>query len=396
MIRYLHIALWIVCFYDAIVMLLLPSSVNFILGTDGSAARYVVDFMALAIAGYVLCVNGFNKLENKWIAIFILTMVVSHFHSPNINFQSVFIPKDMALYNYKPMFETLIFLFLFIGIMSIKFTQNSINKIFKSLCWIAVIYSIYIIFQKFGMDQFYKVSGEVRNMSRNPEIGGFISQPVFAAAFLAMCLPFLFRNGSYWMIAAVILGILCTGNRSAVIASIISSIMFFPRLLKTGLILFLAYASFLVGSLIVYSAWPNFTMHFSDTGRLEVWKNLFFDFINPTFPGINAHYILTGHGIGSFPVIFPFYHHSSFYQAHNEFFAVIWGMGLVGSIVFYFMIKDLIKQVAPQVIFCSLMAISVCAMTNAVWHIPQIAFITVFLIGLAYNQSLKQGAIHVT
>lgn len=393
MTNYLHIALWIVFFYDAIVMLLLPSSVNFILGTDGSAARYVVDFISLAIAGYVLINSGFKKLENKWIALFLLVLVISHFHSPNIKFDSTFVPKDMALYNYKPMFEILVFFLMFMGVSSIEFTKESINKIFKSICWIAVIYGVYILLQKIGLDQLYKITGEqqISQMSRNPECGGFISQPVFAAAFLSLCLPFIIKNGSYWMMAIVVAGILATGNRSSYIAALICSMMMNPILKNIAKGALLAYLSFLVGSLILHCILPSLNLHFSDTGRLEVWKNLFYDFFNPSFPGINTHYILTGHGIGSFSVLFPFFHHSGFYQAHNEVFEVIYTTGLCGLIVFILMVKDLLKKIFINPISLGILAISICAMTNAVWHIPQLAFITVFLVGLSYNKTIQEN-----
>ncbi len=390
MINYIYLSLWFVCFYDAIIMLLLPSSVQFILGTDGSAARYIVDIMAIIISGHVLLTSGFKKIDNKWIVVFVLLMITSHFHSPNINFESTFVPKDMAIYNYKPMFEILVFLLMFLGITSIDFTKEVINKIFKSICWIAIIYSIYILFQKIGLDQIYRISNDqaISQMSRNPECGGFISQPVFAAAFLSLCIPFLIKNGSYWMIGIASLAIIATGNRSAFIASVICALMMSSYWLRVGKILLISYFTFLLISLFIHCAWPNINLHFEGTERLEVWRSLFYDFINPSFPGVHTHYILTGHGIGSFSVLFPFFHHSGYYQAHNELFEVIYTLGLAGLIITILMIKDLLKQVTLKTISLGILAISICAATNAVWHIPQLAFITVFLIGLAYNKSI--------
>lgn len=392
MINYLYIALWVAFFYDAIVMLLLPSSVNFILGTDGSAARYVVDILAMGISLSVLLKSGFNRIENKWIGIFVILMIVSHFHSPNINFESTFIPKDMAIYNYKPMFEILLFLLMFLGISSMEFTTQSIKNIFKSLCWVSVIYSSYILFQRMGLDQFYKVIGEVSSLSRNPEVGGFISQPVFAAAFLSICIPFVIKNGSYWMMAIVFIAIIATGNRSACIASIICALMMNEYWLRIGKIILILYLSSLILALILHCINPSLNLHFQDTGRLEVWKNLFYDFFNPAFPGVNTHYILTGHGIGSFPVLFPFFHKSSFFQAHNELFEVIYTMGICGVICVVLMVKDFLKIATLTPIFLGILAISICAMTNAVWHIPQLAFVTVFLIGLAYNKTIQENS----
>lgn len=396
--NYLHIALWIVLFYDAIVMLLLPSSVNLLAGTDGSAARFAVDMVAIILAGYVLTIKGFNKLENKWSAVFLALMVASHFHSPNIQFDSGFLPKDIAIYNYKPMLEIIIFFLMFMAVSSIELTQFGFNKIAKSLCWIAVIYSAYIVFQRLGIDQLYAITGdqEISQMSRNPEAGGFISQPVFAAAFLATCMPFLVKNKSYWMIGLVMAAIIITGNRSACIAAFIVTLMMSKFWIRAGKLLLIAYVSFLIGSLLICSFLPNIHIDFHDTGRLGVWKGLFCDFIHPAFPGVNKHYILTGHGIGSFSVLFPFFHKSGFYQAHNEFFEVIYTTGILGMITFILMAKDIFKRITNKPVVMGILAISICALTNPVWHVPQLAFLTVFLIGLGYNQSFKQGVVNVT
>lgn len=387
--NYLPLALWMVFFYDAIVMLLLPSSVNLIIGTDGSAARYVVDIAALGITSFVLINKGFKRLENKWIIIFLLAVVASHFHSPNINIDSAFVPKDMAIYNYKPMFELLAFTFMFLAIMSLDFTKELVDKIFKSICWISSIYGIYILFQRFGMDQFYQVSGVVQHLSRNPESGGFIGQPVFAAAFLALCLPFVLKNGSVWMILANLAGILATGNRSACIAAVICYLMFFPYWNRVGKLLLIGYVGFLLTALLAHCLFPLINLHFEDTGRLAVWQGMFQDFIHPKFPGINTHYILTGHGIGSFSILYPFYHQSSFYQAHNELFEVIYTTGICGLVVFVLAVKDLVNQPMLKPIGLGILAISICALTNPVWHVPQLAFITVFLVGLAYNKGVN-------
>lgn len=386
----LYLALWAVCFYDAVVMMLLPSSASLNVGTDGSLSRLVVDFMALAIAVLAVTTYGFKKLEQVWFGIFLVVLVVSHFHSPNLTFDSQFIPQDMAIYNYKPMFEILVFFLMFLGISSVEFTKEAIQRILQSFCWIGCAYSAYIILQRLGLDQLYNVTSAhpLSQLSRNPECGGFISQPVFAATLLAICAPFAIKLRMYPVLIVIFLGILATGNKSALIAAAICCVMVNKRDFKYGAMALFAYLAMIFGSTLLICMYPNFNFHMFYNERLLVWKNMFYDFVNPSFPGINSHYALTGHGIGSFSVLFPFYHNSSFYQAHNEFFELIWATGLLGLTTAVFMIKDFIKTITNNPICLGVLAISICAMTNSVWHVPQLAFVTVFLLGLTYNKTV--------
>lgn len=187
--------------------------------------------------------------------------------------------------------------------------------------------------------------------------------------------------------ALVVLGILVTGNRAAMMAMVVCSLMSFRKTYVLGKVILIGYFSLMVGYLIVHMAFPQVNLYFSDE-RLEVWKNLIVDFFVPSFPGVNSHYILTGHGLGSFSVLFPFYHKSSYYQAHNELLELIWSTGLIGLGIFIMVIKNLLTKKICKTIGLSLLAMSICSFTNAVWHIPQLAFLTVFLTALIYNKSI--------
>ncbi len=105
----LHWFIIAVCFYDVLVAMLLPSTAIFILASDGSMARYIVNISAMSIGLWVLCKEGFRPLTNYWIAGLVLFMVFSAAHSPDIKFESAFTPKDSGLFNFKPMFESLVF-----------------------------------------------------------------------------------------------------------------------------------------------------------------------------------------------------------------------------------------------------------------------------------------------
>jgi hypothetical protein len=375
----------LVFFYDALVFLLLPSTATFILASDGSTARYVVNLSALGIGLSVLCKSGFQPLKNQWFAWLVIFMVFSAAHSPDIRIESTFIPKDSGLFNFKPMFESLVFLLMLCGVQSINI---NIEKVFKTIVGIACIYSLYIIIQSFGLDQIYHIVGDRNTLSRNPELGGFISQPVFAGIFLAMCLPFAVKLKKYWFVALIIVGICATQNRTAMIAGVIGCL---AMLIKKEHVYILVgtYILAIVVSFILNTCGISPILH--DTGRFGTWGMILADIAKPLFPGVDKFNILTGQGIGSFSVLYPFYHNSGWLQAHNEFLEIFYGLSFVGLGLLILAISKALDGIRSNVIFAALIVITVASFTNAVWHIAQLQFMTVLLAGLGLNAPLNQG-----
>ena len=388
--------LWIICFYDALVMLLLPSSATMILAADGATSRMVVDITALGIGMWGFYLKGFKPIANRWLIYFVMFMIFSHFHSPNLDYEAGLIPTDMAIYNFKPMFEVLIFLLMFAAISNMNLTSHYRLKIYKSLAWIGAIYSLYIISQRLGLDQIYKmIDMDICHLSRNPECGGFVSQPVYAAMLIAMCLPFAIKYVPKLTILLIV-GMIATGNRSALIASAILSLVLIKYGRKYAFWVLFAYGAFLGLAEAIYWVHPDFmtSFHFHEdptTGRLLVWKQMISDFFHPAFPGIHKTYILTGMGIGSFSVFYPFFNHSGWTQAHNEFIETLYTLSFMGLFLFIKIIGHVFKTVTEDCLFMGLMAILVCSFTMPVFHHPQLQFLTVLLAGLAYNKEVFNG-----
>lgn len=395
MINYLPIALWLVCFYDAIVMLLLPSSATLLMAEDGSVGRFIAAMAACAIGLYVLTQYGFSKLSNKWIPALIVCIVFSSFHSPNVSFESIFVPKDPGLFNFKPMFEVFMYLLMFLGMCNIPFTILNKEKIYKTIAWIGIIYSGYIVLQHCGLDQIYHLVGtSIDQLSRNPKDGGFISQPVFAAAILSLCLPFVIRYKLYLGVL-VIIAILLTGNRSALVASAITGLFLITKSKRYVLMAIVAYIGLLALAMGIYWLAPNIHLPIDSDGRLHAWGLMIKDFLHPHFPGVSKSYVLTGMGIGSFPLTFPFYNHSLFYQAHNEYLELFLGLSFIGFYLFIRMIKHIFDTVQDHYVCAGLIALAVFAITNPIWHVAQLQFLTIFLVGLVYNKTIGANYVEV-
>lgn len=385
----INIILILVCFYDALLVLIIPSSATFLLAEDGGCGRMIATLGAMFIGLNVLYKYGFKQIPNLFMPLLIGFIVFSSFHSPNLTFDSVFIPKDSGIFNFKPMFEVLIYLLMFMGIISIPYIQLNKRRIGVILSWIGITYSCYMILQALGMDQIYKLVGtHISELSRNPTNGGFISQPVFAAAVLAICLPFVMLNKA-WAVPLVIIAEFLTGNRSGLSAMALSLVYLVTLSKRYVLIVLGAYIAIVGLAMAIYMVHPEFNFHIQTSERLITWKAVCMDILHPSFPGIDKTYILTGLGLGSFSVLFPFYHHSGFHQAHNEYLEVLYTLSFAGLFLFIRMIWDILKTSSSRPVTAALIAIATFAITNPVWHIPQLQFLTVLLIGLVYNKEIS-------
>lgn len=386
MAKYLHLAVYLVCFYDAIILLLIPSSATFLLAEDGHAGLMVSILTALAIGLWSLYTHGFQRLPNMWIGWLIFFMAFSSFHGPNVVFDSTFLPKDPGIFNYKPMFVAIIYLLMFLGIINCPLTTDNKHKIYQSIAWVGMLYAGYILSQHLGMDQIYKsVTTTPDQLSRNPQDGGFISQPVYAGAILSLCLPFVLRYtppGIFLVIAAI----LATTNRSALVAMAIGSVYMLTASKRYVSIAIVSYIGLIALVMAIYILHPSFHLPICGSGRLAIWKQIIKDIIHPTFPGVDKAYSLTGLGFGSFSIFFPFYHHTPWTQAHNEYLEILYSLSFVGLFLFIKCICDVFVVAKDKCVLASLIMIAVFACTNPVWHIPQLQFLTVFLTGLAYNK----------
>jgi hypothetical protein len=389
----LPIALCIVLFFDLLIMLLVPSTATLIFVPAGTTAWYVTDFVALFIGLHVLYYNGWKKAPSSWLLAFILFMLISHFHAVNIHFEGAFIPSDLAIFDYKPMFDCLVLFIMFMGIYSMNLNENAIQKIKKTLSWAAIAYAAFAILQRVGLDQLYKgfnnqigttpsFSGNLYSYWKDAgSVGAFISQPVFCAAALVILLPFVISTKSWWKIMLVAVAILATGNRGALVAAAIFLLYLFNFKLIWRLAL-VSYLGFLLLGLA--STFINIPiMHYTDV-RFHMWHDVISDSFCSMFPGINNSHILTGYGIGSFSILSPYYHvDGRWLQAHNEYLECLKGLGIIGFIL----LAKFISQIPTRdkTIVASLLAAFVVALTNATWHVPQLAFLTVFLIALLFN-----------
>jgi|GEM_PF-6400380 len=378
----------LVFFYDALLTLLLPSTVTAIFPSDGSVALFIVSIAALYFAYPLVRIQSIKPVPNAWIFLLFAWAVFSHFQSPNVRFESSFLPKDNGIYNFKPLVMSFLFLLMLWGIVNRNIPMCTLKTLGGFFAWTAIVYSGYVILQSMGLDQLYQPTNDhIDNphmMGRNPRIGGLIGQPVFCAAVIACLLPFVLKHKGWFGVGFCLLAVHLTGNRSGLCVSLFVLLYMTKYFHRTAIILAFIY----VVALIVLTFISPKIHLISDTGRFATWLDVIKDIFNPAFPGISKTHILTGYGLGSFAVFFPFYHESPFFQAHNEALEVLYTLGFIGLAIFWKAWAEFYKKTAncDIAILASISALVLLSMTNPIWHVPQLAFLTVLLIGLAYNR----------
>lgn len=389
MIKFLDLTLYVVLLYNALIMLALPSDITYLSGSDGSTARFIVYLGTSLIFLTGLCLHGFKKLSLPVIAMLIGWIIFSSQHCPNIHFDSLFAPKDSGLFNFKPMFECLLFFGMFMALYSWPLTIQIQDRLFKSLWVIGIITSVYLMFQHFGVDQFFRLTDTYSTIhaSRHPESGSIILQPVYASAMLVMLMPFMYKK--HWILAVLAsMAVLMTGNRSGMVGIATIWVYFLTDSKRVVLLAWAAYIAVVAIVVGLYMAgWTHLDKIFYSDGRLTTWPMIMKDFFYPAFPGIDKSFIVTGQGIGAFSTVFPFYNQSAFYQAHNEYLELWRGCSFIGLGFMLYAMAGIIKSIKNKYIFISLIGIFSFAFFNPVWHIPQLQFLTVFLIGIGLNLS---------
>ncbi len=273
--------------------------------------------------------------KNKYISLFLVWSLFSFIIYKGILINDVGL-KTTYQFNFLSIL-TIINIILY-GFFYYMLHQVKINKekIYKTLCFIAIFQSIYVIIQKMNLDQFfYQISHLTSFPYKN------ISWPVGTWAnealvswLIAICSPFfLYFNKLRYKIGYGVCGIaiLCTMVTTSIVAYLLGFLFWlFFKHRKVAVILTLLVL--VTGAIIsqndgIYNRLSDKLEYFlRDTHRFQVWKKSL-ELWRPN--------TIIGNGLGSFRALFalksPEFASDGYWaQAHNDYIQILFQQGIVG------------------------------------------------------------------
>lgn len=333
--------------------------------------RFTKDFVswisAITIGSTVLFFHGFKAMKPKWIYVFLIFLVYNIFKAPG-SFENVSGVNFSGMWNYQPALKCFVFFFLFCGISSIEWKQKQVNLIYKVIMWCGVVASALMIMQRFGIDQIFTIADA---RATNAQMGGPVGQPTLSAPFVVMTIPFAIYFKKYIYVFLMCCCVILSESAFAIAGMCLIPFVFLKNKSRYALFLCLCAA-------LVYFLKPDL---FESNGRFDFWPIVWKSFL------VNKmHY--TGAGIGSFKYLFAVANNRLAYQAHNEYLQILWTMGIIGTGVFFMIVKDFWKHANVHLKAVILPVLFICLGTFPL-QLAVFQFYLTVLAGLSYAEIKK-------
>lgn len=361
---------------------------------QGMDSRYPKEVFALGVALliflYMVSRETLKKFDNKWVLLFIGWSILSAFFAPKWLGLNLYNGGNVdGLWNYKALLQIVIYFLALWAISSANFSHKTLDIMINIIAHSGVIMVFYVFLQAIGIDPLYKVSLlEATTYTPSYKLTGTLGHPTIVSAFILMCIPMAIYLRKYWMVALMVIALLMTKSVVAIVA-LVGSIIYFvlcKNLFKLTVVNIVIFVIIILG--LYYEILGN-------SGRFAVWTMAFNDMKS------NPITFLTGFGIGSFSYIFtPLMHSSYTYwaQLHNEYFEIIWGVGLVGlffaiksGIWLFDKIQTLLEDRTIRCLMTSIVAVCFISLGNFVLHLGVFHIYMVIILGVLMQKIRKKG-----
>ncbi len=379
-------------FYELIIYILMPRGkipqwIDF---------RVTKEYIAIGVA-LVLTVFIWKKIKkiecpNLWTLVFIVLMFFSMSKSPIVPIKSV---VDLSLVGaFSAEFKVFTFFLMFCSLASYRFSKISLIKIFKTIFYVGVGMSIYMIFQALNLDQILKPKPEYFNTDvKSIGIGGFLGQPTLVVPLLAMAIPFGIYLKKWLGVLALVVGCLLTGSDFGVLAIFMLVFIYISHKKYKYLIYCPIICLFIAG--FIYK--PH--GYFIDNARFSTWTYILADVFTGNINGVPVRIGMFGGGINNFGALFTSLHETAYVCAHNEFLQILWCCGVFGLGVFLMIHYHVLMTVfhvkhnkEAKTLGISLAVVVLCAMGTFVYQLGIYQFYIVAVAALIYQlkaQSLE-------
>lgn len=350
---------------------------------------------ALAIGLLAVFEGTLKPFRNKFlliIPVYLLFNLIMAPHAP------LYINNNEVgdFYFWKPFAEVLCFTFMIIAVASMEINFEYILKI---MVWCGLAMAVYVILQRFGLDQFwvakgynYDGAGGAFTNVRAEKLGGNLGQPTIVASWMVMMVPLAFYLRKWWMGIAIAVACLLTQGIMVALALVVIGIGYMVRVSKIFLWIPFIFL-FLICGYTYYN--PSMQHKIIDRmdGRYDVWKNTLSDIKNGQIDDKHK-FSITGVGFGRFSFLFPGKHKSTFQQTHNDPMEFAYDCGIAGEYLLLagiFIMLGISLFHASSLIFSialSFLAIFVCSLGSFPFQLGAHQFYASVLVGLLHNEKL--------
>jgi hypothetical protein len=385
--------------------------------------RFAREFICLSVAMLIIALAIKNKIafstDNKWFLFFLFYIIFGIGYAPNFYLQYSRYAGNVAnFWIYISLVYTLIYSFLFLVVINIKFERQNIIQCLQWLSIAGMVMSMYLILQAVGLDQFAILrkmpdgwGGDSVNWHTAAAMTGTLGNPTIVSAWMVPIVPLAFLCSRALCGLAMIAAIIITKSQVSIFAlAFIVLVVVFLFLGRN--VAWVWRASVFLNILFILGVLLFRFDLINDNNRFNIWKQALADWrggvvtqpIPEDWPQIakditeeqnKRKYPITGVGFGSFRYVFTQKHDNPWVQAHNEPLEILWGLGIVGFLLTTMMVFKFIKSAMPSIkkdpvcagLFLSFSAYVVLTLGNFVLQIEPHRFTFVVLTALMINRS---------
>jgi len=366
--KLLLLSLIVIPFYEVILYFLIPSR-NYPSFVDMRVTKdFMASLFAIAIGAGVLSTNGFKKITNIWIPIFLLFIVFNIYKAPATSLH-----YD-GIWNYQPAYQMFVYYFLFLGVKNMTLTKQDIQSIYKTIFYCGFAMSILMMIQRLGLDQIFIVQLQsASDATKLPQMGGSLGQATLSSPFIVMCLPFAIEQRK-WLIGAFMAIVVILSGSSFAMAGLCAIIIMTIILKTKHKVVYLCSLALTLGTFIYFN--QDFLCA---NGRFAVWNLVVKDIFN-------GKIAFTGAGIGAFKYLFAMKNGNTWHHAHNEYLQLLWSCGIIGFGIVAMITKHIIKEISiSKTILISILGISIISFGTFPLQLAVYQYYLAVMIGVAYS-----------
>lgn len=356
--------------------------------------------MASALSLFGLYSGKLKSFKNIWAIMLCGYLLISALCAPKANLLLFSLPIG-ALWVWKNIYYAFVMLGMLALISNKILTDFDIKLFLEIMIWMALISAIYVIFQYFGIDQFF-----VRTQAVNLEghMGATFGHPTLVSPFIAMIIPIAIYRRKFIQAIVMAVAIVMTKSQVAIGAAVVGVLFYYSTQGSVKLILSILTASIL-SFILIYGYFNSGTIQnfVEDNTRFQNWKQIYSDVVNPIDKEGIHKYSFTGFGPGTFYFRYHVEHNNNYLQAHNEYLEFLYDTGFIGLGLLLCAIGYMVKinykisniwhnraSKYKMALLSSFICIAVAAGGTFVWHIGAYTFYTIVICGLLHNKTKEK------